>query len=97
MTSHPLTKDFITNLSESLHRMCRQIIETGDEPHSIETLGEAFVFYMELAILASLPLAPDEIKEHANPLVKAAKEHLRVAAGMIAVDRLYHIGRGDAD
>lgn len=95
MTNHPLTKDFLTQLSTSLNRMCQQIIAEGDGIRSIEMLGEAFVFYMEMAILTSLPMTPSDIREHGEPLVKSAKEHLQVASGMIAVDRLYQMGHGE--
>lgn len=95
MTQHPLTKEFLTQLANSTSRMCQQIIADGDSHEAIEMLGEAFVFYMEMAILTALPLTPEDIRQHGEPLVKAAREHLQVASGMIAVDRLYQMGRDE--
>lgn len=97
MERHPLTKEFITNLHHGVARMASNIIESGDGPASLEMLGEAYVLYMELAILESLPLTPEDIKEHAKSLLKYARDDLRVAAGKIAVDRLYIMVGEDDD
>ncbi len=95
MTRHPLTIAFVDSVSQNVHRMCRQVIEAEDEAGSMDMLGEAFVLYLELAIFATLPAATEELRGHAKPLAKQAKEHLMVAAGGIAIDRLYQMSVTD--